>query len=325
MVATMSIISYYKYQDVIIMITQQSSIRDKIDYAYNNKDATASKDYHLIKLDQSQQKHSVQKYETSQEHHRGDAGDSIKSIIFGALDGILTVFSMISSISGSNLDIVTILVLGFAKLVGGALSMGIGDFLSEKAEIDFIKSEMERERWEFDNFKEGEIKEMIDIYKEKGIDEEDAKIILTRMSKYPQFFLEHMMIQELELDPCMIEDNPLKSGAITALSFLFLGSIPLLSYLFYYISFNDKESDIHDQLITAIVITCSTLFIMGSVKGFVNPLSFVPTCIYSCIYMYIYRYYCNQNTFNTIKSGLFVMFNGMIAGGSAWAISLWLS
>lgn len=71
----------------------------------------------------------------------------------------------------------------------------MGDFLSEKAEIDFTKSELERERWEFENFKEGEIAEMIEIYKKKGIDEEDATVILRTMSKYPKLFLEHMMVR----------------------------------------------------------------------------------------------------------------------------------
>merc|ERR1712154_51139 len=173
-------------------------------------------------------------FQVSQEHHKGEAGEFIKSIIFGGLDGIITIFAIVASISGSDMKVETILVLGIAKLVGDGISMGVGDFLSEKAEIDFTKSELQREKWEFDNFQEGEITEMVEIYQEKGISEKDAKLILNTMAKYPEFFLNHMMMEELELDTSVIHDNPLKNGGITFVSFMVFGTVPLLSYIIFH-------------------------------------------------------------------------------------------
>ena len=46
---------------------------------------------------------------------------------------------------------------------------------------------------------QGEIKEMVDLYVEKGISQPDAENIISTMSKYPEFFVDHMMVQELGL------------------------------------------------------------------------------------------------------------------------------
>ena len=43
------------------------------------------------------------------------------------------------------------------------------------------------------------IQEMIDIYVERGMNLEDAKMVINRMSKYPEFFVDIMMAEELQL------------------------------------------------------------------------------------------------------------------------------
>lgn len=80
--------------------------------------------------------------------------------------------------------------------------MGVGEFLSSKATNEWILSERKREEWEMENYPEGEIQEMIDIYKEKGMEHEDAKLVIETMAKYKDFFVDLMMAQELELQVC---------------------------------------------------------------------------------------------------------------------------
>jgi vacuolar iron transporter family protein len=78
-------------------------------------------------------------------------------------------------------------------------SMGVGEFLSSKANNEWILSEKKREEWEMENYREGEIQEMIDIYVEKGMSYDDAKLVIETMAKYDEFFVDVMMQQELEL------------------------------------------------------------------------------------------------------------------------------
>jgi VIT family len=77
--------------------------------------------------------------------------------------------------------------------------MGVGEFLSSKATNEWILSEKRREEWELENYREGEIQEMVDIYVEKGMSYEDAKLVIETMAKYDDFFVDVMMQQELEL------------------------------------------------------------------------------------------------------------------------------
>lgn len=108
-----------------------------------------------------------------------------------------------------------------------------------------------------------------------------------------------MMMEELDLDVSVIDDNPLKNGAITFVSFLTFGTIPLLSYLAFDL-FHIGGGAVNWELIIAVFLTCLTMFMMGAVKG----------------------KYCNNNVF---KSGFFVMMNGSIAAASAYLISWLLS
>ena len=71
--------------------------------------------------------------------------------------------------------------------------MGVGEFLSSKAESEWILSERTREMWEMDNYPDGEIQEMIDIYQERGMNRDDAEIVVKKMAKYKDFFVNIMM------------------------------------------------------------------------------------------------------------------------------------
>ena len=58
----------------------------------------------------------------------------LKSIIYGGTDGIITMFNIISGVTGAGLKSNIVYLLGVAALLGDAVSMGFSDFLSTKAE-----------------------------------------------------------------------------------------------------------------------------------------------------------------------------------------------
>jgi len=100
------------------------------------------------------------------------AGDYVKAMIFGGLDGILTSFAIVAGAAGKqcrcskyrmnsansigvyiiwspggNLGLRIVLVLGFSNIFADAFSMGMGEFLSTKAHNEFVLGEREREEW----------------------------------------------------------------------------------------------------------------------------------------------------------------------------------
>lgn len=235
--------------------------------------------------------------EVSAKENHNMFGEYVKSIIYGGLDGIITTFAVVAGVQGAQLRVEVILILGFANLVADGLSMGVGDYLSEKAEMDFAKSERKREMWEFNNYQEGEIEEMIDIYTKRGVEYEDAKLILTTMAKYPDFFVDHMLIQELNIKPVDEADSPIWNGLVTMASFMVFGIVPLLSYVVLsFVNFPDYDP----KFIISIILTLLTLATLGALKGKITESSI-------------------------IKSSLFVTINGGLAAIASYAVGLLLS
>lgn len=60
----------------------------------------------------------------------------LKAAVFGANDGIVTTFAVVAGVAGAGLDARIVLILGIANLVADGFSMGVGDYLGEKAETE---------------------------------------------------------------------------------------------------------------------------------------------------------------------------------------------
>lgn len=63
------------------------------------------------------------------------------------------------------------MVLGAAVIAANSLSTGVSEFLSSKAHREFIQAEKRRELWEFKNYKDAEIYEVIILCSCCGHDE----------------------------------------------------------------------------------------------------------------------------------------------------------
>ena len=177
--------------------------------------------------------------------------------------GIITTFAVVAGGIGGKLSVDTILILGFSSVLADAISMGVGDALSTKAENEYILAERKREQWEFDHNPEGEIEEMVDLYVAKGCEREDAVMIINTMSKYKEFFINVMMAEELELQVPDPDENPWIDGAVTFASFVVFGTVPLLAFAIFYTV--PLSMDI--QFLISCILTGMSLFGLGVVKS----------------------------------------------------------
>jgi VIT1/CCC1 family predicted Fe2+/Mn2+ transporter len=236
---------------------------------------------------------AVHQQPRAQEKHGGAASEYVKSIVFGGLDGIITTFAIVGAAAGAGQDWKTVLVFGFANAVADAFSMGFGEFISGKAELDQAQFERAREEWEVEHNIQGEIDEMIEIYQEKGFPEEDAKAIVGIISKDPKRFVDIMMVEELGILVDTDDDwrGPLKQGLVMFLSFIFFGIFPLLAYL------GGKGKGVDWVFGLACGITGLGLLILGAAKGFLTGLS-IP--------------------FTSVK----MLFSGAVSGGVSFGIGV---
>ena len=61
----------------------------------------------------------------------------LRTIMMGGIDGIITIFNIISGIEGSNLNSKYIFIIGIASILSDAISMGTGEYVSVKADMKY--------------------------------------------------------------------------------------------------------------------------------------------------------------------------------------------
>jgi VIT1/CCC1 family predicted Fe2+/Mn2+ transporter len=64
---------------------------------------------------------------------RATARHYIRDLVYGASDGLVTTFAVVSGVAGGALSHTAVLVVGVANLAADGLSMGVGNFLAIRA------------------------------------------------------------------------------------------------------------------------------------------------------------------------------------------------
>jgi len=233
------------------------------------RDLNAAKDaYEKSDAEASRLAHSSKANHHGTEQHQGATGEYIQAVVFGGLDGIITTFAVVMAAAASKLTYANILILGFANLLADAIGMGVGDYLSSKAESDHAESEKARERWEIENMPEAEKQEMREIYMAKGLSLEEATEVVDILFQSKEAFLDVMMVEELGI---LVEDDnsaDWKGAIITFVSFLVLGGLPMLPYLV-----NGDFSRVAgaDKIFwSSIGVFAFTLYGLGAYKGHIT-------------------------------------------------------
>jgi len=190
----------------------------------------------------------------------------LREFVYGGIDGAVTTFAVVAGGFGADLDSGIIIILGFANLLADGFSMSVGAYLSAKSDKENYKKHENIERWEIENLPEVEREEIKEIYQAKGFEGELLEKVVDQITSNKEIWVAEMMKDELNL---MEETkSPFKIGAATFLSFLIVGFIPLLVYLwtFFY------PSAINIFFWTS-VLTALAFVIIGALKSLVNQTS----------------------------------------------------
>ena len=156
---------------------------------------------------------------------------SVREIVFGAQDGILTTLGIVSGVGGATVDRATIVITGGLALLVGALSMGAGEFLGGRAERDVVRNAIDFERWEMATMPEEEFAEQVAYYGLKGFSDEEALMIVKRLEKNPDIWLHEMVRDEFGIDLREAEGGGIRSTIAMAGSFAIGGALPILPYV----------------------------------------------------------------------------------------------
>ena len=100
----------------------------------------------------------------AKEPHRMGRVGWLRAGVLGANDGLLSTASLVVGVAASGTSRSAILVSGIAGLVGGAMSMAAGEYVSVSSQSDTERADLARERLELAADEPGERAELAAIY-----------------------------------------------------------------------------------------------------------------------------------------------------------------
>jgi hypothetical protein len=80
------------------------------------------------------------------ETHRVGVGGWLRAAVLGANDGVVSIASLVVGVAAADASARAILTAGVAGLVGGALSMAVGEYVSVSSQRDVEEADLRRER-----------------------------------------------------------------------------------------------------------------------------------------------------------------------------------
>jgi vacuolar iron transporter family protein len=109
--------------------------------------------------------------------HRGSGGNQLRAAVLGANDGLVSNLSITMGVAGAFDGGRNVLVVGFAGMMAGALSMAIGEWLSVQSARELYAHQVKVEREELLQVPDEEEEELTLIYQAKGLSAEQARLM----------------------------------------------------------------------------------------------------------------------------------------------------
>lgn len=152
----------------------------------------------------------------------------LRAGVLGANDGIVSVAALVVGVAGATTNTAVILTAGVAALVGGGISMALGEYVSVSSQRDSERALIAKERRELLESPEEELAELAGIYRSKGLSEETSWQVATELTKHDA------LAAHLSAELNIVENDvasPWHAAFASAVAFLIGGLLPLIVIL----------------------------------------------------------------------------------------------
>ena len=166
-----------------------------------------------------------------EEPHSGNLAGRLNWLragVLGANDGIVSVAAIVVGVAGATSSLPAILTAGVAALVGGAISMALGEYVSVSSQRDSQRALIVKESRELQDSPEQELAELAGIYRAKGLSEATALQVAGELTEHDA------LAAHLEAELGITEADvvsPWQAAGASALSFVIGAVLPLIAIL----------------------------------------------------------------------------------------------
>lgn len=152
----------------------------------------------------------------------------LRAGVLGANDGIVSVASIVVGVAGATSHTGPVLAAGAAGLVGGAISMALGEYVSVSSQSDSQRALIEKERRELAEEPAEELAELAAIYHAKGLSPQTAGKVAEELTAHDA--LAAHLSAELNIDEADIV-SPWHAAFASAVAFVSGAVLPMLAIL----------------------------------------------------------------------------------------------
>jgi len=191
----------------------------------------------------------------------GHSPDYLSDFIYGAIDGTVTTFAVVSGVAGAELSSNIVIVLGLANLVGDGFSMAASNYLGTRVDGQLQQQAKDREAEEIRLFPEGEREEIRQIYEQKGFHGQDLQRAVDIITSDRDRWIETMLTEEMGI--ALATRSPIRAASATMAAFLLVGFIPLLAFVYNAIVPGTVES----PYLWSCLLTGTAFFSVGAIKS----------------------------------------------------------
>lgn len=162
------------------------------------------------------------------EPHYSSRNNWLRASVLGANDGLISTASLLMGMVAANTATTTLWLTGIAALIGGAVSMAAGEYVSVSSQADTEQADLAKEQHELSQNPERELWELTQIYQQRGLDEDLAKKVAIALT-------EHNALQAHARDEIGITETlaakPLQAALASAGAFCVGAILPLACVL----------------------------------------------------------------------------------------------
>jgi len=159
------------------------------------------------------------------ELHRTDAIGWLRAAVLGANDGLISTSSLVVGVAAAAMTSEPVVLAALAGLVGGALSMAAGEYVSVSSQADTERADLGRERGELADEPEREQAELAAIYVSRGLTPELAGQVADQLTAHDA--LGAHARDELGLSE-VTRARPIQAALASAAAFALGAALPFL-------------------------------------------------------------------------------------------------
>jgi VIT1/CCC1 family predicted Fe2+/Mn2+ transporter len=185
----------------------------------------------------------------------------LRDFVYGAIDGAVTTFAVVSGVAGAGLSPDVVLILGIANLMGDGFSMAAGNYLGTRADEQLRARARDTEVRHIEQFPEGEREEIRQILAAQGFAGEQLERAVKLITSDRRRWIDMMLKEEYGLAGSV--RAPLRAAVITLLAFVLIGIVPLLPFLVSLAA----SGPVTASYLASTVLTGIAFFVVGAAKA----------------------------------------------------------